>query len=57
LETQSWTDFGSRNVIVAHGKVHLWGLAGSPAERKALLTVAEGVPGVTGVVDEMIPAY
>jgi CBS domain-containing protein len=57
LETQSWTDFGSRNVIVADGKVHLWGLVGSPAERKALVAIAEGVPGVTGVVDEMIPAY
>ena len=57
LETQSWTDFGRRNVIVADGKVHLWGLVGSPAERKALVAIAEGVPGVTGVVDEMIPAY
>jgi CBS domain-containing protein len=57
LEKQSWTDFGSRNVIVADGKVHLWGLVGSAAERKALVAIAEGVPGVTGVVDEMIPAY
>jgi CBS domain-containing protein len=57
LEAQSWTDFGSRNVIVADGKVHLWGLVGSPAERKALVALAEGVPGVSGVVDEMIPAY
>jgi CBS-domain-containing membrane protein len=57
LGTQSWTDFGSRNIIVADGKVHLWGLVGSPAERKALVALAEGVPGVTGVVDEMIPAY
>jgi CBS domain-containing protein len=57
LEKQTWTDFGSRNVIVADGKVHLWGLVGSAAERKALVAIAEGVPGVTGVVDEMIPAY
>jgi CBS domain-containing protein len=57
LEAQSWTDFGSRNVIVTEGRVHLWGLVGSPAERKALVALAEGVPGVTGVVDEMIPAY
>src|SRR5260370_28809556 len=57
LEKQSWTDFSSRNVIVAGGKVHLWGLVGSAAERKALVAIAEGVPGVTGVVDEMIPAY
>jgi osmotically-inducible protein OsmY len=57
LVEQSWTDFGDRNVIVIDGKVHLWGLVGSPAERKALIAIAEGVPGVTDVVDEMIPAY
>ena len=44
-------------VIVADGKVHLWGLVGSPAERKALVALAEGVSGVAGVIDEMIPAY
>ena len=57
LDQQSWTDFGSRNVIVSDGKVHLWGLVGSPAERTALIALAENVPGVTEVVDEMIPAY
>lgn len=57
LEEQSWTDFGSRNVIVTDGEVHLWGLVGTPEERSALVALAEGVPGVTGVVDEMIPAY
>ena len=54
---QNWTDFGSRNVIVTDGTVHLWGLISSDAERKALIALAEGVPGVTQVVDEMIPAY
>jgi CBS domain-containing protein len=57
LREQSWTDFGSRNVIVADGVVHLWGLVGSVEERKALTSLAEDVPGVTGVVDEMIPSY
>ena len=57
LQQQSWTDFGSRNIIVSDGKVHLWGLVGSPAERTALIALAENVPGVTEVVDEMIPAY
>jgi len=57
LDDQSWTDFGSRNVIVAGGVVHLWGLVGSAEERKALLALAEEVPGVTRVSDEMIPAY
>ena len=57
LREQSWTDFGSRNVTVCDSVVHLWGLVGSPAERKALLALAEDVPGVSRVSDEMIPAY
>jgi CBS domain-containing protein len=54
---QKWTDFGSRNIIVQDGVVHLWGLISSEAERKALTALAEGVPGVVSVSDEMIPAY
>jgi osmotically-inducible protein OsmY len=54
----SWTDFGSRNITVVSDRVvHLWGLVGSEAERKALLALAESVPGVSRVADEMIPAY
>jgi len=57
LQQQSWTDFGSRNVTVSDGVVHLWRLVGSEAERKALGALAESVPGVSRVADEMIPAY
>jgi len=57
LSEQDWTGFGSRNVIVTDGVVHLWGLVGSEQERKALVSLAEDVPGVTSVSDEMIPAY
>jgi CBS domain-containing protein len=57
LQEQKWTDFGSRNVTVSNRVVHLWGLVGSEAERKALLALAEGIPGVSRVSDEMIPAY
>jgi CBS domain-containing protein len=57
LQQQSWTDFGSRNITVSDRVVHLWGLVGSEAERKALLALAESVPGVSRVSDEMIPAY
>ena len=57
LGEQDWTDFGERNVIVSDGIVHLWGLVGTSEEHKALLALAEGVPGVGGVSDEMIPAY
>jgi CBS domain-containing protein len=57
LRQQSWTDFGSRNVTVSGGVVHLWGLVGSEAERKALCALAENVPGVSRVSDEMISYY
>jgi CBS domain-containing protein len=57
LKEQTWTDFGSRNITVSGGVVHLWGLVGSEAERKALLALAEDVPGVARVSDEMISAY
>ena len=57
LGHQNWTDFGARNVIVSDGVVHIWGLVGSEEERKALLALAEDVPGVVRVSDETIPAY
>jgi CBS domain-containing protein len=57
LGEQRWTDFGSRNVTVTGGVVHLWGLVGSKQERKALVALAEEIPGVKGVADEMISAY
>jgi len=57
LADQKWTDFGERNVIVNDGIVHLWGLVSTEAEHKALLALAEEVPGVVSVSDEMIPAY
>jgi CBS domain-containing protein len=57
LGHQDWTDFGERNIIVNSGIVHLWGLVGSQEEHKALVALAEGVPGVVSVADEMIPAY
>jgi len=57
LADQSWTDFGERNIVVSDGVVHLWGLVGSPEEHKALLAVAEGIPGVRRISDEMIASY
>ena len=57
LREQSWTDFGSRNITVSNRVVHLWGLVGSAAERKALLALAESEPGVSRVSDEMMAAY
>jgi CBS domain-containing protein len=57
LGHQDWTDFDERNIIVNSGIFHLCGLVGSPEEHKALLALAEGVPGVVSVADEMISAY
>lgn len=57
LGDQNWTSFGARNLIVADGVVHLWGLVGSSNERTALVALAEAVPGVVRVSDEMIPSY
>jgi CBS domain-containing protein len=57
LKDQPWTGFGDRNITVGDRVVHLWGLVGSEVERKALLALAEGVPGVSRVSDEMIPAH
>lgn len=57
LKHQPWTDFGERNVTVSAGKVHVWGLVGSKDEHDALIALAEGVPGISGVVDETILAY
>jgi osmotically-inducible protein OsmY len=56
-QQRQWTDFGSRNIIVQDGVVHLWGLVSSESERKALTALAGGVPGVSEVADEMIPSY
>jgi CBS domain-containing protein len=57
LQQQSWADFGNRNITVSDRVVHLWGLVGSDAEHKALIALAESVPGVSRVSDEMISAY
>ncbi|WP_428662406.1 CBS domain-containing protein [Reyranella sp.] len=57
IAAQPWTDFGSRNIIVKDGVVHLWGLVGSDEERKALVALAEEVPGVKSVCDETFAAY
>lgn len=57
LTHHRWTEFGETNVIVKDGVVHLWGLVYTPAERKALVALAEEVPGVVSVSDEMIPSY
>ncbi len=41
------------NVVVSGGIVHLWGAVESDAEKQAARVVAESVPGVKGVRDEI----
>jgi osmotically-inducible protein OsmY len=44
-------------VTVHNGVVHLWGLITSDDERRALTALAESVPGVARVQDEMFAIY
>jgi CBS-domain-containing membrane protein len=57
LAEQPWAGFGDRNVVVADGVVHLWGLVASRDEHLALKALVETVPGVHAISDETIAAY
>jgi CBS domain-containing protein len=41
------------NVVVHDGEVHLWGYIGSEEVRKAMIVIAENIPGVRRVEDHM----
>ena len=51
LGRQRWTDKGEGGVTVHDGVVHLWGRVSNEAEGRALIALAEGIPGVAGVQD------
>jgi CBS-domain-containing membrane protein len=55
LKTQPWAHTGLLTVTVKDGIVSLWGIAGSPTERKAICVAAEAMPGVLAVRDNMAP--
>ena len=55
LRSQRWAEASPDNIIVKDGIVHLWCSYISDKERRALIVAAEGVPGVRGVEDHMIP--
>lgn len=59
VESQGWITHGSLNVIVTGGVVELWGWVDTEQERKALMLMAEQVPGVKSVVDHLgsMPPY
>jgi len=47
-------NFGSfLNPIVKDGVVHLWGVVDNETERRALVLLAEQIPGVTAVEDQL----
>ena len=51
LRAQSFGTF--INPIIQDGVVHLWGMVDNQAERRALILLAEQVPGVTAVEDHL----
>lgn len=55
LRSQPWAHTDWLTVTVKDGVVSLWGIAGSPTERKAICVTAEAMPGVRAVRDNMAP--
>lgn len=53
LQSLNWATPAYVSVIVTDGVVHLWGVATSEEERKAVRIAAGGVPGVRGVDDHL----
>ena len=59
LKAQKWAEVSPANITVRDGVVHLWSSYYSEAEKRALVTAAESIPGVRRVEDNMrqVPAY
>jgi CBS-domain-containing membrane protein len=53
LKDQPWSRRAERNIVVAGGVVHLWGVVDSEPERQALRIAAERIPGVRGVENHL----
>ena len=54
LKGQRWAHTALLNVTVADGIVDLWGITNSGQERKAIRIVAESIPGVRAINDNMM---
>lgn len=54
LRDQPWATIQDSNVVVVGGVVHFWGGVSSEAERRALRTAAETIPGVRQVHDHTV---
>ena len=50
---ERWASHTYRDVVVANGVVHFWGLVGSEEERRELRITAGNVPGIRAVRDHL----
>lgn len=50
---EPWADIVMLNVVVHGGDVELWGITSSEEQRNAMRVLAEGVPGVRSVRDNL----
>jgi CBS domain-containing protein len=54
LSKQSWSRRPENSVVVTEGVVHLWGLAATDEEKRALELVAEATPGTVAVRNHVV---
>jgi len=54
LAQQAWSRRPENSVVVTDGVVHLWGLAGTDEEKRALELAASRVAGVKGVESHLV---
>ncbi len=54
LSHQSWSNRPENSIVVTDGIVHLWGLAGTDEERRALELAAERTPGTKSVRNHIV---
>jgi CBS domain-containing protein len=54
LDRQKWAPVAALNVIVQDGVVDLWGTITDERERRALIVVAQNIPGVKNVNDHVV---
>jgi CBS domain-containing protein len=54
LKAETWSHASIVNATVRDGVVDLWGMVGSPTERRAIHTVAQTTPGVRAVNDHLM---
>jgi CBS domain-containing protein len=57
LETQTWTPKASVHVVVSGGDVTLSGCIFDDRERDALRVLAENIPGVKSVTEDLVTIY